>query len=154
MWWRTIAVVLAALVLGPFASSGSASMSRSAVSVFFRGPGGNVVCGYFAGGSSPAFVECGVRTELRPAPPRPLVRDCHGLDFAGNRARLRATGRVVGFCSGDVGVLAEIGSAPRLRYGRQWHMGPFVCRASVAWLTCTNRDHHGFSLGRLRWRSF
>ena len=119
-------------------------------SVYFRGPGGNVVCGYFAGAGIPAFLECGVPSGLYPPAPKPTA-GCHGLDPAGDRVRLAATGGVFGFCSGDVGVLAEIGSAPPLAYGKSWHEGPFTCITSVAWVTCKNPGEHGFALSRLHW---
>jgi hypothetical protein len=123
----------------------------AATSIYFRGQGGNVVCGYFSGPGIAAVIECGVLNPLNPPPPRPSVRDCHGLDFASDRVRLPSTGAVMGFCSGDVGVLAQIGSAPILAYGKSWHQGVFKCSASVAWITCKNASGHGFSLSRQHW---
>ena len=133
------------------AGPGQASAGRlSPTSVYFRGPGGNVVCGYFAGAGLPAFLECGVPTGLDPPAPEPSG-SCHGLDPAADRVRLDSTGGVFGFCSGDVGVLGEIGSAPALAYGKGWHEGPFTCITSVAWVTCKNPSGHGFALSRLHW---
>ncbi len=136
------------------AIAGSVSaQGLAATSVYFRGPGGNVVCGYFAGTGVPASLECGVRAALDPPPPKPSAKACGGLDFAANRVRLAATGGVIGFCSGDVGVLARIGNAPALAYGTSWHEGPFTCTSSVAWITCRNTSARGFALSRLRWHS-
>jgi hypothetical protein len=142
-----------ALATAAVAGPGSAA-ALSSTSAYFRGPGRNVVCGYFAGAGEPASLECGVPTGLKPPPPRPSARDCHDLDFASDRVRLAATGQVIGFCSGDVGVLAELGSAPVLAYGKTWREGPFTCTSSVAWITCKNRSGHGFALSRLRWHRF
>jgi hypothetical protein len=120
-------------------------------SIYFRGPGGNVVCGYFAAAGQPDFLECGVTSGLNPPPPKPSASACHGLDFANDRVRLAATGGVIGFCAGDVGVLARIGDAPVLAYGKSRHEGAFTCTSSVAWLTCKNASGHGFALSRFHW---
>jgi hypothetical protein len=133
------------LIAAPVSARGLAPTS-----VYFRGPGGNVVCGYFAGTGQPALLECGVRTGLSQPPPRPRA-GCRGLDFANDRVRLAATGGAIGFCSGDVGVLARIDSAPVLAYGKTWHEGAFTCTSSVAWVTCKNTSGHGFALSRPRW---
>ena len=58
----------------------------------------------------------------------------------------------MGFCSGDVGVVAELKTAPVLAYGASFHRGAITCSSSVAWLTCVNGGGHGFSLSRFRWR--
>ena len=151
--WRVGVSTAAALLLaGAIVSIATARISDG-TSTYFRGPGGNVVCGYFAGSGIGPLLECGVPGGLNPPPPRPSAGDCHGVDFANNRVRLRPTGKIVGFCSGDVGVLANIRSAPVLAYGTSFHQGKITCSSSVAWLTCTNGSRHGFSLSRLRWRS-
>ena len=110
-----LAVAVFAFVLVEFTLLSSAFASTRAYTFyFFRGPGGNVVCGYFAGGgagSGTPYLDCGMKSVLSPAPPRPTSAACGNLDFASNRVRLRPTGHVQGFCSGDVGVLAELGSA-------------------------------------------
>jgi hypothetical protein len=131
----------------------AAQSGRVASSRYFRGPGGNVVCGYFSGAGLPQLLECGVAAQLSPPPPRPSTRGCGGLDFAGNRIRLDATGPAFGFCSGDAGVLAELHSAPRLASGATWHEGSFTCTVSVAWVSCSNTSRHGFAIDRYRWRS-
>ena len=69
-----------------------------------------------------------------------------------NRIRLDASRGPFGFCTGDVGVLARIDSAPRLAYGTTRQAGPFRCTSTVAWLTCTNKSGHGFAISRHRWR--
>ena len=149
---RALGIALAAAAVFAAAVPGQASARRlSPTSVYFRGPGGNVVCGYFAGAGLPAFLECGVPTGLDPPAPKPSAGSCNGLDPAGDRVRLHSTGGAFGFCSGDIGVLGEIGSAPALAYGKDWHEGPFTCITSVAWVTCKNPSGHGFALSRLHW---
>ena len=125
---------------------------RTAASVYFRGHGGNVVCGAFSVSGAPTMLECGTVDQLTPAPPHPTAKSCGGLDFAGNRIRLAATGGPFGFCTGDAGVLARIDSAPSLGYGTTRHAGPFECTSSVAWLTCRNGGGRGFAISRTRWR--
>jgi hypothetical protein len=136
----------------------SAAFARSSIgdgsfgSRYFRGPGGNVVCGYFSGVGLPPLLECGVVRQLVPPPPHPK-QGCGGLDFAGNRIRLGAAGPAYGFCTGDAGVLAELSSAPRLAYGKTWREGPFSCTVSPSWVSCTNKSGHGFFINRYRWHS-
>jgi hypothetical protein len=148
---RAFAAV-ATIVLATAAPAG-ANGKTAAASVYFRGHGGHVVCGVFSGSGEPSLLECGTAGELDPTPPRPSAHSCGGLDFAGNRIRLAATGGAFGLCSGDVGVLANIDSAPRLGYGTSKHVGPFTCTSTVAWLTCTNRSGRGFALSQSRWRA-
>jgi len=124
---------------------------QKTASVYFRGHGGNVVCGAFSTSGAPTLLECGTVDQLKPAPPHPSAKSCGGLDFAGNRIRLAASGGPFGFCTGDVGVLARIDSAPRLAYGTTRQAGPFRCTSSVAWLTCKNGSGRGFSISRTRW---
>ena len=126
-------VVVGVMAASAWASTGKSG--RAPTSAYFRGPGRNLVCGYFAGNGVSPYLECGVRSVLTPSPPKPSAGACHGLDFAADRVRLGATGVVHGFCSGDVGVLAEINSAPVLAYGTSWQRGSLACTASVAWLT-------------------
>ena len=125
---------------------------RTTTGVFFRGHGGNVVCGAFSVSGTPTLLECGTVDQLTPAPPHPSAKGCGGLDFAGNRIRLAASRGSFGFCTGDVGVLSRIGTAPRLGYGTTRRAGPFRCTSSVAWLTCTNGSGRGFAISRNRWR--
>src|SRR5579871_717174 len=134
------------------AANGGAAGVRTSGSVYFRGHGGGVVCGAFSVSGAPTLLECGTVDQLVPAPPRPSTKTCGGLDFAGNRIRLAATGEAFGFCSGDAGVLAAIRSAPRLSYGTPRHAGPFTCTSTMAWMTCTNKSGHGFAMSRTHWR--
>ena len=144
-------IALSMLVLAS-AVNAVAIGKRTAASVYFRGHGGNVVCGAFSVSGAPTLLECGTVGQLIPAPPQPTAKSCGGLDFAGNRIRLAASGGPFGFCSGDAGVLARVDSAPRLGYGTTRHVGPFGCTSSVAWLTCTNGSGRGFAISRTRWR--
>jgi hypothetical protein len=123
-------VVVGVMAASAWASTGKSG--RAPTSAYFRGPGRNLVCGYFAGNGVSPYLECGVRSVLTPSPPKPSAGAFHGLDFAADRVRLGATGVVHGFCSGDVGVLAEINSVPVLAYGTSWQRGSLACTASVA----------------------
>jgi hypothetical protein len=134
------------------AVNAAAVNGRMAAGVYFRGHGGNVVCGAFSVSGAPTLLECGTVAQLTPAPPRPSAKSCGGLDFADNRLRLAATGGPFGFCTGDVGVLSRNDSAPRLGNGAQRQAGPFTCTSTVAWLTCKNKSGHGFAISRTRWR--
>jgi hypothetical protein len=150
-----VAVVLVVLLASCISVATPSAWSRvggTVASRYFRGPGGNVVCGYFSGAGLPALLECGVANQLVPAPPRPNARGCGGLDFAVNRIRLGATGAAYGFCTGDAGVLAMLHSAPRLANGASWHQGPFSCAVLSSWITCSNRSGRGFSLSRSQLR--
>jgi hypothetical protein len=151
---RLVTSLVLACLIGSCVSAAAAS-ARSSVSIasrYFRGPGGNVVCGYFSGVGLPPLLECGVARQLVPPPPHPK-QGCGGLDFAGNRIRLDATGRAFGFCTGDAGVMAQLNNAPRLPYGKTWQRGPFSCTVSPSWVSCSNTTGRGFSINRYRWRA-
>ena len=138
------AVLLAALV-------GAAPAAAS--SGYFETPSKNIVCGYFSVSGPPNLLECGVVSGLHPIAPKP-AGGCHGLDAITDRIRLNPTGKTYGFCSGDVGVLAEAGRAPVLHYGTAKVAGPYRCTAALSGLTCKNSQGHGFFLSRQTWRSF
>jgi hypothetical protein len=121
-------------------------------SAYFETPSRNIVCGYFSGAGFLTFLECGERSALRPVPPQPSEGNCAGRDLATDRIRLGETGTSYGFCSADVGVLAQRGIAPVLHYGRTWHHGPFRCSLTKAGLTCKNRNGQGFFLGPTSWQ--
>ena len=139
-----------ALLTTLFATSAGAASASS----YFRTPSGNIVCGAFTGPGYPALLECGVVSGLVPPPRRPGASACRDDDFASSRIHLNATGRPYGFCSGDVGVLAEAGSAPVLGYGKSLRAGPFSCASARTGLSCRNRSGHGFFLSRQAWHTF
>jgi hypothetical protein len=142
-----IAALAAALVTfaGPTAALAGASR-------YFETPSKNIVCGYFTGAGVPTLLECGVATGLIPPAPKP-AGGCRVVDPASDRVRLDPAGRTYGFCSGDVGVLAERGRAPALAYGTTWRKGPYSCASAVGGLTCKNSSGHGFFLSRQSWHS-
>ena len=123
-------------------------------SAYFETPSHNIVCGYFSGGGFPTLLECGVASGLVPAAPKPSEGSCRVVDPASNRVRLNPTGETYGFCSGDVGVLAQQHAAPVLGYGASWHRGPYSCRSQTGGLTCRNAQGHGFFLSRQSWHRF
>jgi hypothetical protein len=143
-----------AAVVALLAALSASSAGAASASSYFRTPSGNIVCGAFTGPGYPALLECGVLSGLVPPPRRPSASACHGDDFASDRIHLNTTGRPYGFCSGDVGVLAEAGSAPVLGYGSSVREGPFRCTSARAGLSCRNRSAHGFFLSRQAWRAF
>ena len=123
-----------------------------AQSTSFRTPTHNIVCEHSPAGTSPASIECGIRSGLKPAPARV---DCHGQgDFVKNRISLQATGRVhTVICAGDPGPFVAARSAPVLRYGGKWRGAGITCTSRFKGLTCLNRQGHGFFLSRQRWRA-
>lgn len=146
---RALIAALGAALLtlaGPAASSAGTSS-------YFETPSKNIVCGYFTGAGVPTLLECGVASGLIPPAPKP-AGGCHVVDPASDRVRLNPAGRTYGFCSGDVGVLAEQGMAPALPYGTTWHKGAYSCASALRGLTCKNSSGHGFFLSRQSWHSF
>ncbi len=121
---------------------------------YFRTPSGNIVCFHSPGPSDlpRAFLGCGVKSGLEPAPPR---RPCREGGYAGDRVELLATGRThVPPCAGDPGALVGLRAARVLGYGKAWAGGGISCTSAIAGLTCRNKSGHGFFLSRARWRVF
>ncbi len=113
----------------------------------FRTPSGNIVCGY-----GDAFVECGIKSGLEPAP---KAVNCRAGDFTDKRVSLTATGRAIPVtCAGDPGPFAFASKAWVLGYGESWEGGGIGCLSETKGLTCRNRNGRGFFLSRGRWRSF
>jgi hypothetical protein len=141
------AVILTAAV----AAAGAWASAKTAI--FFETPSKNIVCVYIAAQGQQAALQCGVGSGLHPPAPKP-VPACTVTDAASNRVELGVTGRTHGFCSGDIGVLAELGRAPVLAYGSTWRRGGLVCVSRSSGLECRNRDGHGFFLSRQSWHAF
>lgn len=148
---RSVRALAVALCTTCVFSSGA--LAASATSIFFELPSKNIVCVYISAPGQEAALQCGVGSGLHPPAPKP-VRRCIDTDPASDRVELDLTGRTHGFCSGDVGVLAELGRAPVLGYGTTWHRGGFVCTSSMTGLTCKNPSGHGFFLSRQSWHGF
>jgi hypothetical protein len=121
----------------------------------FKTPSGNIVCFHSPGPKDRprAFLGCGIKTGLKPAPPR---RRCKEGGYAGDRVELFATGRVhVPSCAGDPGPFVGLKLGARvLGYGKTWSGGGLRCRSTFKGLTCRNKSGHGFFLSRAKWRSF
>lgn len=126
---------------------------------YFKTPSGNIVCAHIPvlasgpGARPQPSVFCGIRSGLRPAPPR---RTCAEGANVRDRLILGAAGRtVVPRCWGDEGPFAalHVGAAV-LRYGRSWSGGGLRCTSALKGLTCRNRAGHGFFLSRTRFRAF
>jgi hypothetical protein len=128
---------------------------RTLRSGYFKTPSGNIVCFHSPGPVDRpiAFLGCGIRTGLKPAPPR---RPCENGGYAGDRVEMFATGRVrVPTCAGDPGPFTGLVVGARvLGYGKTWSGGGISCRSAFAGLTCRNRSGHGFFLSRARFRRF
>jgi hypothetical protein len=122
---------------------------------YFKTPSGNIVCFHSPGPKDlpQAFVGCGIKSGLKPAPPR---RPCTDGGYAGDRVELFATGRVrVPSCAGDPGPFAGLQVGARvLGYGKTWNGGGLQCLSAFAGLTCRNKSGHGFFLSRAHWRQF
>jgi hypothetical protein len=131
-----------------------AAQARPADSGFFATPSGNIVCLYLDGkGVAAALLECGIKSGLRPAPPRDA--DCRTLDYVGNRVILNLSGRAQPVaCAGDAGPFASATAPPALPYGTRWRSGGLSCSSQRTGLTCRNPAGHGFFLSRAAWRSF
>ena len=119
----------------------------------FRTPSHNIVCGWYAGtGHSPAVIECGIRSGLKPTPRRV---HCRVTDPVDDRVSLTATGRTMPVtCAGDPGPFVFASSAKVLGYGKRWSAAGFTCTSRRTGLTCRNRRGHGFFLSRQHWRRF
>ena len=122
---------------------------------YFRTPSGNIQCGY-GYGNGPGFVVCGIKSGLKPPPPRrgPACTQS-------NRVSLRATGRTStgrsicpGEDGGDSGPFAPFSVSRVLGYGKTWSGGGLSCSSAVSGLTCRNKSGHGFFLSRAHWRAF
>jgi uncharacterized protein DUF6636 len=111
----------------------------------FKSPSGNIVCGHSARADREAYVACGIKTGLRPAP----RNTCVDLDYSGKRMSLRAAGSaVIDLCAGDPGPFVLADTAPVLGYGSKWSGGGIVCSSRRTGVTCTNRSGHGFFMSR------
>jgi hypothetical protein len=143
--------LLAALVTALLAAPGA--LASTSTAIFFELPAKNIVCVYISAPGEHPLLQCGVGSGLHPPAPKP-VPACTVTDPASNRVELDATGRTHGFCSGDIGVLAELGRAPVLGYGTTWRRGGFVCSSSRSGLECRNGSGHGFFLSRQSWHAF
>jgi hypothetical protein len=115
---------------------------------YFKTPSGNIVCL-----QQTSRVFCGIRTGLRPPPPR---RRCSTGGWVDDRVILNATGRTqVPTCWGDPGPFAGLVVGARvLGYGKTWSGRGLSCTSRFSGLTCRNRSGHGFFLSRSRWRRF
>ncbi len=120
---------------------------------FFKTPSGNIVCFHSPGPKDMprAFLGCGIKSGLVPAPPR---RPCTDGGYAGDRVELLGTGPVrVPSCAGDPGALVGAGDARVLAYGKTWSGGGIHCTSATTGLTCRNESGRGFFLSRERWRA-
>lgn len=146
--------LVAALALAVGALAPLPAQARPADTGFFATPSGNIDCLYLDGKGVPtALLECGIKSGLRPAPPRGA--DCRVLDYVGNRVILTVSGRAQPVaCAGDAGPFAAPTTPPALAYGTRWHGGGLSCSSQRTGLTCRNLRGHGFFLSRAAWRSF
>ena len=118
----------------------------------FKTPSGNIVCGYSIAPLGDASMECGIKSGLKPPPPRV---SCSAGDPNDKRLSLTATGRAFPVtCAGDPGPFLVESKAGVLGYGRTWAGGGISCASATTGLTCKNRVGHGFFLSRERWRLF
>jgi hypothetical protein len=127
-------------------------LAGAALGGTFKTPSGNIVCGW--GGPPYTFVECGIKSGLKP-PPKPI--HCTEGDPNDKRVSLRPTGRAsYVLCAGDPGPLLPQyqRTAAVLQYGTSKRFGGITCSSRSTGLTCTNRSGHGFFLSREHSRLF
>ncbi|HEX8906675.1 MAG TPA: DUF6636 domain-containing protein, partial [Longimicrobiaceae bacterium] len=78
----------------------------------------------------------------------PTDPDCEG--DSGDALGLHATGAAYAICHGDT----YLGDGRVLGYGSTWRRGPFTCLVEASGVTCRNRQGHGFTVSRQRYRYF
>ncbi len=110
--------------------------------VLFDLPSGNLGC---------VMADTGVRCDAlqHTYTPPPTEDDCL-LDYGHSVELQRAEGRPYFACSGDT----MVGSGPALPYGTGVDVGWVTCVSSVAGVTCTSDEGHGFFLSREAYRFF
>jgi hypothetical protein len=123
---------------------------------YFKTPSRNIQCDYGFGGTARAYVRCGIKSGLKPAPPS-RGTGC----FQAPWVSLGPTGRAqIGpsTCPGedalDAGPFAGAGVGQMLAYGKAWSGGGLRCTSAITGLTCRNKSGHGFFLSREHWRAF
>jgi hypothetical protein len=120
----------------------------------FKTPSRNIVCGYSIDQHGKASMECGIKSGLKPPPPR---IHCDAGDPSDKRIGLTETGRARPvLCAGDPGpLLPQIeAKAVVLRYGTKIRIAGITCSSAITGLTCKNRSGHGFFMSRQSWRLF
>jgi hypothetical protein len=128
------------LVAAALAAASASAAPRSSY-VTFKTPTGNIECGIFIGKQS--LLRCDIRSGLKPKVKRP--KGCH-FDY-GSTLELRPKGRaLIGCVSDAVGPVKRV-----LRYGQNFHRGPFKCASKRKGLYCSNKSGNAFFLSRLRW---
>ena len=142
--------LLALLGLGLLSWGALSDAAASAPAVaYFKTPSRNVVCQSMR---SPALIVCGIKSGLRPPPPRVT---CRAGDPTDRFVTMAATGRPhEPSCAGDPGPFTGEGKARTLHYGHTFHRGGLTCRSATKGLTCRNKSGHGFFLSRARSRTF
>ena len=150
---REMKSILVAILAFSVLAAPACGASRD--SGFFKTPSGNIVCLYGYGKDlNPPFLECGIKSGLKPAPPRTSPA-CKHLDYVGNRIGLTATGRPQPIaCTGDAGPFANPAGTHVLAYTTTWRGGGFICTSRRTGLTCKNNRNHGFFLSRNSWHRF
>jgi hypothetical protein len=129
----------ACLVLGGLVLASSAQAASEGA---FKTSSGNIVCNL-----NSDFVECVIKSGLKPAPPKP--RACNGGDPVSNRVSMAANG--VGApvpCAGDPGPLVYEAEAKELPDGSTMEKGEIGCAAFKFGVVCANNKGHGFFISR------
>ena len=95
----------------------------------FKTPSGNIVCGYSIAPSGEGSMECGIKSGLKPPPPRV---HCDAGDPTDKRLSLTSTGRAFPVtCAGDPGPFLVEAKARVLAYGRKWSGGGLSCSSAT-----------------------
>jgi hypothetical protein len=133
---------------------GSSALAAAPKYGSFKAPSRNIVCGWSIDQHGRASMECGIKTGLKPPPPRV---HCEAGDPNDKRVGLSTTGRARPvLCAGDPGPLLPVIEAKAivLRYGTKIKIEGITCSSATTGLTCRNRSGHGFFLSRQHWRTF
>jgi hypothetical protein len=141
--------ILAELAAGSVATAGSSkTQSSKDVLIGFRMPSNNIFCMYVSSKSPRAkYLRCDIMSGLRP---KPSSKGCIEGE-RGVSVSMNVKGKAKYTCASDTVYNPK---AKKLKYGKTWRKGGFVCKSKKTGLKCTNRSRHGFFLSRARSRRF
>src|ERR1700749_3894312 len=125
----------------------TAGSAQAAPDGAFKTASGNILCNL-----SDGFIECVIKSGLKPAPAK---KKCNDGDPVNNRVNLSATGPATPTsCAGDPGPLAYEDDAKELPEGSSMIKGDIGCVAFKFGLVCVNSKGRGFFLSSASVRYF
>jgi len=148
--------------VGVLGVSGAAlGSTRILHSGYFETPSGNIQCDYLFPGRD-TYVRCGVRSGLKPPPPKrgpACSRPRWVALFLSGRPAFEHS-HCPGEDEGDSGPFFETRADAHpphylvLAYGKTFHAGAMTCVSATGGLTCRASSGHGFFLSRALSRRF